>query len=93
MIIASLPEDLNYEKRISITPEIAKKYISIGFEVSLPLDYGSHLGFSNESYTSQGVNILDNENDVINGSDIVVQLGLPNDEKISFCVPCRWLQF
>ena len=83
MKIGSLLENKKIEKRVAITPESAKKYISIGFEVSLPLDYGSHLGFSNESYTSQGVNILDNENDVINGSDIVVQLGLPNDEKIS----------
>ena len=29
------------EKRIAITPEIAKKYISLGFEVSLSENYGS----------------------------------------------------
>ena len=33
MKIGSISEDKNLEKRISITPEIAKKYISLGFEV------------------------------------------------------------
>ena len=35
MKIASILENQNIEKRIAITPEIAKKYISLGFEVSL----------------------------------------------------------
>tara|TARA_B100001057_G_scaffold192798_1_gene193722 strand:+ start:255 stop:1343 length:1089 start_codon:yes stop_codon:yes gene_type:complete len=84
MKIASLSENMNTERRVAITPEIAKKYISIGFEVSLPSDYGLHLGFDNKSYTSQGVNILENEKDIVSGSDVIVQLGLPNDEKLSF---------
>ena len=28
------------EKRIAITPEIAKKYISLGFNLTLPINYG-----------------------------------------------------
>ena len=35
MRIVSVSENLNIEKRIAITPEIAKKYISLGLEVSL----------------------------------------------------------
>ena len=44
MIVVSISENKKIEKRIAITPEIAKKYISIGFEVLLPENYGSHLG-------------------------------------------------
>ena len=44
MKIASILENQKIEKRIAITPEIAKKYISLGFEVSLSENYGSHLG-------------------------------------------------
>jgi NAD(P) transhydrogenase subunit alpha len=33
MRIVSISENKNIEKRIAITPEIAKKYISLGFEV------------------------------------------------------------
>ena len=35
MIIGSILENQNFEKRIAITPEIVKKYISLGFELSL----------------------------------------------------------
>ena len=45
MKIGSLSEDKDLEKRISITPEVAKKYIGLGLEVYLGLNYGSHLGF------------------------------------------------
>ena len=83
MKIVSLSENKNNEKRIAITPEIAKKYISIGFEVLLPSDYGLHLGFSNDEYKSQGVKISNNEKDLLNGSDIIVQLDLPSDDKLS----------
>ena len=39
MIIASLLEDQKIEKRISVTPEIAKKYIELGFEVHIVENY------------------------------------------------------
>ena len=83
MIIASLPEDLNYEKRISITPEIAKKYISIGFEINLCENYGKHLGFDDKEYEDNGVKLFKSQNDIINNADIIVQLNLPGDEQTS----------
>ena len=36
MKIVSLSENKSIEKRVAITPEIAKKYITSGFEVFLP---------------------------------------------------------
>ena len=43
MKIISLSENKDIEKRIAITPETSKKYISAGFDVSLPQGYGDHL--------------------------------------------------
>ena len=83
MIIASVSEDKDLEKRISITPEISKKYINLGFEVHLIQNYGAHLGFSDEDYKNLGVNFLDNEDEIIKNSEIIIQLGLPDDEKLS----------
>ncbi len=83
MKIASLSENLNVEKRIAITPEIAKKYKSLGFEVLISKDYGSHLGFENDHYKSQGANICENEKELLTDSDIILQLGLPSDENLS----------
>ena len=83
MIIASIQENREIEKRISITPEIAKKYIGLGFEVSLPENYGFHLGFKDKEFIDQGVKILKDDSEVMNNADIIVQLGLMSDEKIS----------
>ena len=83
MHLASILENKTVEKRVAITPEIAKKYISLGLKLSLPNGYGLHLGFKDEDYTSLGVTLLDNEKEIINKADIIVQLGLPDDEKLS----------
>jgi len=83
MKIASFYENKEYEKRVAITPEMVKKYTSIGFEVSLPKDYALHLGFDNDEYISQGAKILENEKELIKNSNIIVQLGLPSDDKLS----------
>ena len=83
MIIASIPENQKVEKRIAITPEIAKKYISLGLEVCLPENYGSHLGIKNEEYKELGVSISQDEKEIISSADIIVQLGLLDDDKSS----------
>jgi len=83
MRISSLAENIKLEKRISVTPEIAKKYISLGFNLNLPKNYGAHLGFSDEEYLNLGINLLDNEEEIIKNAEIIVQLGLPDDNKLS----------
>jgi len=80
MRIASISENLKIEKRIAITPEIAKKYISLGFEVSLSENYASHLGIKDEEYKVLGVSTSNDEKEIIINSDIIVQLGLLNDD-------------
>ena len=84
MRIGSIFENQNIEKRIAITPEIVKKYTALGFEVCLIENYGSHLGIKDEQYKEAGVHILKDETEVLNSSDIIVQLGLMSDDKISY---------
>ena len=83
MNIASILENQKIEKRIAITPEIAKKYISLGFDVSLSENYACHLGIKDEEYKKLGVLISKDEKKIISNSDIVVQLGLLDDETSS----------
>ena len=65
MKIGSILENQNIEKRIAITPEIVKKYISLGFEVSLSENYGYHIGIKDEYYKDMGDNISKNEEEVL----------------------------
>tara|TARA_B100001063_G_scaffold236963_1_gene257311 strand:- start:336 stop:1424 length:1089 start_codon:yes stop_codon:yes gene_type:complete len=83
MNLISISENKTDEKRVAVTPEIAKKYLSLGFNLSLPVNYGDHLGFKDSEYKDLGVNILENEKDLVNTADIIIQLGLPSDEKLS----------
>ena len=54
MIIGSISENKNLEKRISITPEISKKYISNGFKVKIEKGIGDHIGIKNRNTTRFG---------------------------------------
>ncbi len=83
MRIGSISENKTIEKRISITPEIVQKYLSLGFEVCLTENYGTHLGIKDEQFKDVGVKILKDERDILNSSDIVVQLGMLSDDKTS----------
>ena len=83
MKIGSISEDLIHEKRIAITPEIVKKYTSLGFQISLSENYGSHLRISDNDYLDQGAKLLKDDEEIIGNSDIITQLGLPSDKNIS----------
>ena len=83
MRIGSVLENKKTEKRIAITPEIAKKYINLGFEVLLPENYADHLGIKDFEYSENGATIFKDEKEVINKADVIVQLGLPGNDKSS----------
>ena len=83
MRIGSVLENQNFEKRIAITPEIAKKYIAFGFEVFLSKNYGAHLGITDEEYHDVGVKTSNDEKKILNDANVIVQLGLPSNDKCS----------
>ena len=83
MRIVSILENQKIEKRISITPDIAKKYIALGFEIILSKKYGEHLGFKDNEFKELGVKFLDNDNEILSNANIIVQLGLLSNENIS----------
>ena len=83
MKVGSVSENKTIEKRIAITPEIVKKYTSIGFEILLSENYGLHLGIEDKEYLDLGVKILNDEKEIISNSDIILQLGMLSEEKSS----------
>ncbi|MDA9956523.1 NAD(P) transhydrogenase subunit alpha [Candidatus Pelagibacter sp.] len=83
MRIVSVSEDKKIEKRVAITPEIAKKYIALGFEVSLSENYAEHIGFKDNEYKELGVKVSNDESEILISADVIIQLGLLSDDKIS----------
>jgi len=82
MRIVSVSENQKIEKRIAITPDIAKKYIALGFEVTIVEKYGEHLGFKDNDYKELGVEISNNEDEILSSGDVIVQLGLLSDKNL-----------
>tara|TARA_B100001248_G_scaffold68299_1_gene48172 strand:- start:2415 stop:3500 length:1086 start_codon:yes stop_codon:yes gene_type:complete len=82
MIIGTVSENKELEKRISITPEIAKKYISNGFEVMIEKDLASHLGITDKEFLDEGCKVESREN-VLDQSNIILQLNLPDEKSTS----------
>ena len=69
MIIGSISEDKSLEKRISITPEISRKYISNGFKVKIEKGIADHLGIKDDEFIKEGCS-LDTKENVLKESGI-----------------------
>ena len=83
MKIGSIIEDKNKEKRISITPEISKKYISSGFEVIIEKGIGDHIGIMDDQFIKEGCKIESRES-VLKNSDILLFVNLPHEENFKY---------
>jgi hypothetical protein len=69
MIIGSLIEDDNSEKRIAITLEVLKKYISNGFSVKVERDFGNYSNISDEEFKKAGAEISNMVEEIIKNLD------------------------
>ena len=79
--IGSAKEDLNIEKRISITPETTKKLAELGFTINLEKNYATHLGISDEDYKNNGAVFYASKKEVLEKSSIILKFSyLPEDE-------------
>ena len=83
MIIGSISENIEIEKRVALTPDIIKKYKSLGLEVYLNKDYASHIGIDDKEYESEGANILSNTDEVISKSNAILQMNILSDENLN----------
>jgi H+-translocating NAD(P) transhydrogenase subunit alpha len=82
MIVGSTKEDINLEKRVSVTPETAKNIIALGLSVSLEKNYSIHLGIEDKQYEENGVKFYSSAKEVINNSDLILKVNCPTDEEI-----------
>ena len=83
MNICSILENQEVEKRIALTPDIVKKYLTLGLKVNLQKNYATHLGIEDSIFKNLGANLISDSKEIIDKSDLIVQLGMPNDNQIS----------
>ena len=81
--IGSVKEDLSVEKRVSITPEIVKKFTDLGFSINIEKKYAEHLGIDDEEYKKIGANINFSKEEVFQKSDIILKVNCPSSAEIN----------
>ena len=81
MIIGSISENKNIEKRVAITPDIIKKYKSLGLEVHLSKGYAVHLGINDKEYEQEGAKIFTTD-EVISSSNAILQMNILDDDNL-----------
>ena len=82
-VIGSVKEDLATEKRISITPEIIKKFSALDFSINIEKKYAEHLGISDEEYKKSGANINVSKEEVFEKSNIILKVGGPSVNEVN----------
>ena len=82
-IIGSVKEDLASEKRVSVTPETAKKLVDLNFSVVLEKKYGEHLGIADEEYAKKGVSLESSAKEVLEKSEIILKVNCPSNDEIN----------
>ncbi len=85
MKIAITKERRAHERRVAATPDTVKKFIALGFSVSVEKDAGINSRISNQSYIEAGATISDNLAELLGSADIVLKVQRPllGDEKLA----------
>ena len=82
MIIGSILENIKLEQRVALTPDIIKKYKSLGLEVHLSKNYAIHLGISDKEYESEGA-VISNSDEILSTSRAILQMNILSDENLN----------
>ncbi|BCA95105.1 pyridine nucleotide transhydrogenase subunit alpha [Legionella antarctica] len=76
MMIATLQETGN-ETRVAITPNSAKQYIKLGFEVAIETNSGFSSGFADKEYEQVGVQVISNKQTLLKQTNILLCINEP----------------
>ncbi|MBS9774808.1 MAG: Re/Si-specific NAD(P)(+) transhydrogenase subunit alpha [Tenacibaculum sp.] len=79
MKLGVLKESLTEETRVSITPDIVKKFVSEGYTCLVESQAGASSQFSDDDYRESGAEVKDH-NSVISESDVLFQINPFNED-------------
>jgi len=84
-VVIGVPRETDsIEKRVALIPDTVKKLVADGFTVLVESGAGKSAFFSDEDYTNVGAKIVNGHQQLFDGADLVVKVGKPSAEEISF---------
>lgn len=86
MLIGSIKEQDSAETRVSLTPDVVKRLITVGHSVMLEKDYGLKAGFSANEYLNAGARFIENPDEIYQKSQIILQILPPQQKKLELLI-------
>jgi H+-translocating NAD(P) transhydrogenase subunit alpha len=77
MKIAVLKERRSHERRVAATPETVKKFIALGFSVTVEADAGKESRIADDAYIAAGAEIEADVKKLLSNADIVLKVQRP----------------
>ena len=77
------PKEETNEIRATILPEVAKKFIDLGIEVSVETGLGEKVFVSDDLYAQAGAKICNDINEALSGADIVCKINKPSSNQVA----------
>lgn len=77
------PKEETNEIRATILPEVAKKFIDLGIEVSVETGLGDKVFVSDDLYAQAGAKICNDSNEALSGADIVCKINKPSSNQVA----------
>ncbi len=83
MKIAIPREIAEGEARVAAVPDTVKKYVALGFEVSVEKNAGMKSGYADEEYKNAGAKIVAKADALYKDADVVLKIKAPEAEELS----------
>ncbi|NBT85772.1 MAG: NAD(P)(+) transhydrogenase (Re/Si-specific) subunit alpha, partial [Alphaproteobacteria bacterium] len=83
MLFAVLKENTPHEKRVSLTPDVAKKLIELGHQVTVESDAGKEAGYPNSLYEKAGCAVEKNREDLLKKANAVLTVAPFPEEEVT----------
>ena len=77
------PKEETNEIRATILPEVAKKFIDLGIEVSVETGLGDKVFVSDDLYAQAGAKICNDSDEALSRADIVCKINKPNSNEVA----------
>ena len=71
------------EPRVALSPDAAKKYISLGCDVVIQSGAGERSHFSDQNFQDVGAKIAASADDALSGADIILKVRRPDADEIA----------
>lgn len=87
-----IPKEIDEgEKRVALTPEVAKQIQKLGYDLAIEAGAGEPANFSDDSYAEAGVEVIKDAKELWTSCDIIMKVRAATDENIEWMKPGQTL--